>query len=188
MKLLVKNMVSLRCKLIVKSTLEKMGLHFTVVELGEVEITEELSSDRLNELKVTLLSFGLELMEQVLISLKEESPIKNVPVVIYSTSLPSLLKQALVNLGAHSGMIKSRNYEEFNAQVLEFKTIALSQQAPVHTGATRDTSKFFRKVTSFTKTNQSEALKRAVDENVSDTAPIIQTNSFQNLNRIKNLN
>ena len=126
--------------------------------------------------------------EQVLISLKEESPIKNVPVVIYSTSLPSLLKQALVNLGAHSGMIKSRNYEEFNAQVLEFKTIALSQQAPVHTGATRDTSKFIRKVTSFTKTNQSEALKRAVDENVSDTAPIIQTNSFQNLNRIKNLN
>ena len=62
MKLLVKNMVSLRCKLIVKSTLEKMGLHFTVVELGEVEITEELSSDRLNELKVTLLSFGLELI------------------------------------------------------------------------------------------------------------------------------
>ena len=39
MKLLIKNMVSLRCKMIVKSELEKMNLHFTVVELGEVEIT-----------------------------------------------------------------------------------------------------------------------------------------------------
>ena len=43
MKLLIKNMVSLRCKMIVKSELEKMGLHFTIVELGEVEIREKIS-------------------------------------------------------------------------------------------------------------------------------------------------
>jgi hypothetical protein len=39
-------MVSLRCKLIVKSELEKMHLHFTVVELGEVEIVEKLSAEQ----------------------------------------------------------------------------------------------------------------------------------------------
>ena len=90
MKLLVKNMVSLRCKLIVKSTLEKMGLHFTVVELGEVEITEELSSDRLNELKVTLLSFGLELMEDKKSMLIEK--IKNIIVeMIHYSDEPPLL-------------------------------------------------------------------------------------------------
>ena len=43
MKLLIKNMVSLRCKLIVRSELEKMHLHSTMLELGEVEILEELN-------------------------------------------------------------------------------------------------------------------------------------------------
>ena len=56
-------MVSLRCKMIVKSELEKMGLHFTIVELGEVEIKEKLSLEMHSELKVALLQFGLELME-----------------------------------------------------------------------------------------------------------------------------
>jgi YesN/AraC family two-component response regulator len=63
MKLLIKNMVSLRCKLIVKSELEKMHLGFTVVELGEVEIMEKLSPKQLQELKTSLLNFGLELLE-----------------------------------------------------------------------------------------------------------------------------
>ena len=56
-------MVSLRCKMIVKSELEKMNLHFTVVELGEVEITGELSSKQQQELKTSLLKSGLELLE-----------------------------------------------------------------------------------------------------------------------------
>jgi len=63
MKLLIKNMVSLRCKMIVKSELEKMHLQFTVVELGEVEIMEELSSKQQQELKTSLLRSGLELLE-----------------------------------------------------------------------------------------------------------------------------
>jgi hypothetical protein len=42
MKLLIKNRVSLRCKLIVKSELEKMDLHYTVVELGEVKSSRSL--------------------------------------------------------------------------------------------------------------------------------------------------
>src|SRR5207245_1951397 len=45
MKLLIKNMVSLRCKMIVKSELEKLGLHANIVELGEVEVSEKLGYD-----------------------------------------------------------------------------------------------------------------------------------------------
>lgn len=56
-------MVSLRCKLIVKSELEKMKLHFVIVELGEVVITEKLSVNKQQQLKTALLKFGLELME-----------------------------------------------------------------------------------------------------------------------------
>ena len=63
MKLLIKNMVSLRCKMIVKSELENMGLHFTIIELGEVEIREKLAVKKQKQLKTALLKYGLELME-----------------------------------------------------------------------------------------------------------------------------
>ena len=56
-------MVSLRCKMIVKSELEKMKLHFTIVELGEVVINEKLSIRKQHQLRTVLLRFGLELME-----------------------------------------------------------------------------------------------------------------------------
>ena len=56
-------MVSLRCKLIVRSELEKMHLHSTMLELGEVEILEELNLKQQQELKNSLRKFGLELME-----------------------------------------------------------------------------------------------------------------------------
>ena len=63
MNLLIKNMVSLRCKMIVQSELERLGLHFIIVELGEVEIKEELSGEKLAQLKTALLKYGLAIME-----------------------------------------------------------------------------------------------------------------------------
>ena len=63
MKLFIKNMVSLRCKIIVKAELENLGLHHSIVELGEVEIKEELSEKQYGLLKAALLKYGLELME-----------------------------------------------------------------------------------------------------------------------------
>ena len=56
-------MVSNRCKLAVKEALKTMGLHFIVVDLGEVVIMEDLSANELNQLKSALLSSGLELMD-----------------------------------------------------------------------------------------------------------------------------
>jgi AraC-like DNA-binding protein len=56
-------MVSNRCKMAVKEVLKEMGLHFVVVDLGEVDIMEDLSADELARLKLALLSSGLELMD-----------------------------------------------------------------------------------------------------------------------------
>lgn len=56
-------MVSNRCKMAVKEVLRKFGLHFIVVDLGEVEIMETLSDEQLKEVKTELLSSGLELMD-----------------------------------------------------------------------------------------------------------------------------
>ena len=90
MKLLIKNMVSLRCKLIVKSELEKMHLHFSVLELGEVELAGQLSPDQQKELKSSLLKFGLELLEDKKSMLIEK--IKNIIVemIHYSDEPPML--------------------------------------------------------------------------------------------------
>ncbi len=56
-------MVSLRCKMAVKEELKKLGLHFIVVDLGEVEIMEELVQEQREALKKGLLISGLELMD-----------------------------------------------------------------------------------------------------------------------------
>ena len=56
-------MVSARCKLAVKNELRKLGLHFIVVELGEVEIMEQITAAERNQLRIGLLESGLELME-----------------------------------------------------------------------------------------------------------------------------
>jgi len=56
-------MVSNRCKMAVKEALQNLGLHFIVVELGEVEVMETISSEQRDELKSLLLPSGLELMD-----------------------------------------------------------------------------------------------------------------------------
>jgi YesN/AraC family two-component response regulator len=83
-------MVSLRCKLIVQSELERLGLKFTVVELGEVELSEVMSNVQLVELKAALLRSGLELMEDKKSMLIER--IKNIIVemIHYSDERPVL--------------------------------------------------------------------------------------------------
>ena len=63
MKLLIKNMVSLRCKLIIKSVLHELGIQPLLVELGEVEIKGGLSHKKKRLLNAELLKFGFELME-----------------------------------------------------------------------------------------------------------------------------
>ncbi|HEY6063325.1 MAG TPA: helix-turn-helix domain-containing protein [Chitinophagaceae bacterium] len=56
-------MVSNRCKMTVKEELKKLGLHFVIVELGEVDIMENITAEQREQLKKALLSSGLELMD-----------------------------------------------------------------------------------------------------------------------------
>ena len=87
MKLHIKNMVSLRCKMIVRAELDRMQLHATIVELGEVEIHEELTEAQEETLKASLLQFGLELLEDRKSILIEK--IKNTVVeMIHFTDVP----------------------------------------------------------------------------------------------------
>ena len=63
MKLYIKNMVCIRCKMVVKDELAKLGLHYVIVDLGEAEVMENISTDQHDQLKAALLRSGLELMD-----------------------------------------------------------------------------------------------------------------------------
>ena len=63
MKLFIKYMVSNRCKMVVKEVLKELGLHFIVVDLGEVEVMEDITEQQRILLKEQLIEAGLELMD-----------------------------------------------------------------------------------------------------------------------------
>jgi len=76
--------------MVVKSELEKLGIHHLVVELGEVEVMEQLTKEVKDQLQSALLRSGLELMDDHRAILIER--IKNIVVemVHYSDELPKI--------------------------------------------------------------------------------------------------
>ena len=56
-------MVCIRCKMVVKDELAKLGLHYTSVELGEAEVLENITDEQRDQFKTGLLKAGLELMD-----------------------------------------------------------------------------------------------------------------------------
>lgn len=62
MMLQIRNMESDRCIMLVKNELTRLGLNYKTVELGEVELKENLSAEKLRLIDVALRNAGLELM------------------------------------------------------------------------------------------------------------------------------
>jgi len=56
-------MVSNRCKMAVKEELKKLGLHYIVVDLGEIEIMEDITMEQKEKFTKGLLNSGLELID-----------------------------------------------------------------------------------------------------------------------------
>jgi AraC-like DNA-binding protein len=71
----------------VKEALKSLGLHFIVVDLGEVEVMETLSSEQLEQLKIALLDSGLELMDDKRAVLIEKIKNAIVEMVHYTNEL-----------------------------------------------------------------------------------------------------
>ena len=89
-KLYIKYMVSLRCKLMVKEELKKLGINFVVIDLGVVEILEDITPEQHEQLKENLHKSGLELLDDKKSILIEK--IKNVIIemIHYSDELPKI--------------------------------------------------------------------------------------------------
>lgn len=83
-------MVSIRCKMLVKAELEKLGLNYGVIELGEVDVKDTITEQQRKQLRSNLLKAGLELMDDKKAILIEK--IKNVIIemVHYEDEIPKV--------------------------------------------------------------------------------------------------
>lgn len=90
MKILIQNMVSRRCKMMVKSELEKLGIVYKSIELGEVELTEPINETIKKTLKVELHKSGLELMYDQKAMMIEKIINVIVEMVHYSEEFPTV--------------------------------------------------------------------------------------------------
>ncbi|WP_417354090.1 helix-turn-helix domain-containing protein [Flavobacterium sp.] len=85
LKIFIKYMVSLRCKIIVKAELDRLEIKYGTIELGEIEIKEPISKEQSKALKVSLIKVGLELMDDKKAILIEK--IKNIIIeLVYKDS------------------------------------------------------------------------------------------------------
>ena len=90
MKLFIKYMVSLRCKMMVKEELSKLGLNYVIVDLGMVEILEDITQKQREQLSRNLLKSGLELLEDKKSILIEKIKIVITEMIHYSDELPNV--------------------------------------------------------------------------------------------------
>ncbi|MGF2412958.1 MAG: AraC family transcriptional regulator, partial [Ferruginibacter sp.] len=88
MKLYIKYMVSIRCKMLVKTELEKLGLHYISVSLGEVEVMEEITAAQRETIKIALLKSGLELLDDKKSILIERIKGVVIEMIHYTDELP----------------------------------------------------------------------------------------------------
>ncbi|MCB4800236.1 helix-turn-helix domain-containing protein [Neotamlana laminarinivorans] len=108
MKLYIKYMVSLRCKLLVKNELEKLGLHYISVELGMIEIKEDISESQKQEFKSNLAKSGLELIDD------------NRSILI------DKIKNVIIEMIHYSDEVPKVNYSDYIAQKLNYDYTYLS--------------------------------------------------------------
>jgi len=95
-------MVSNRCKMVVKEELKKLGLHFIVVDLGEVEIMENLNDSQLSEVRFALHNSGLELMDDK------------------RAVLIGRIKNTIIEMVHHSDEIIKTNFSDYLSQKLNY--------------------------------------------------------------------
>lgn len=86
----VKYMVSLRCKMVVNQELQKLGLHYVKVELGTIEILENITDFQREELRKNLQKYGLELLDNKRKIIIEKIKSLIIELIHYSNELPKV--------------------------------------------------------------------------------------------------
>ncbi|MDT8394595.1 MAG: helix-turn-helix transcriptional regulator [Bacteroidales bacterium] len=126
MKLYIKYMVSLRCKIMVREELKKLGINYVVVDLGVVELLEDISQQQREQFSKNLLKLGLELLDDKKSILVER--VKNVIIemIHYSDELPK------INYSDYICEKLGYNYTYLSNLFTEVKGITLQQYIILH--------------------------------------------------------
>jgi AraC-like DNA-binding protein len=95
-------MVSQRCKMMVKEELLKLGLHFIIIDLGMVEILEDIDEEKRQLLKQNLLKSGLELLDD------------------HKSILIEKIKAVIVEMIHYSDFVPKENNSQFLAEKLGY--------------------------------------------------------------------
>ena len=107
--------------MVVKSELEKLGMNFSAVELGEVEITGKVSKDQLDNLSAALRLTGLELMEDNKTILVEKMKTLIIELIHYSD------EQIKINLSDYLSEKLNHNYTDLSNLFSEVKGTTIEQ-------------------------------------------------------------
>lgn len=112
--------------MMVKEELKKLGLHYVIVDLGMIEVLEDITIDQRKQLKENLLKSGLELLDDKKSILIEK--IKNVIVemIHYSDELPK------VNYSDYISEKLSYDYTYLANIFSEVKGITIQQFIIIH--------------------------------------------------------
>ncbi len=125
-KLYVKYMVSLRCKMVVKEELENLGLHTVAVDLGIVEIVGNITPEQREHLRINLLKSGLELLDDKKTILIEKVKSLIIEMIHYSDELPK------VNYSDYISEKIQYDYTYLSNVFSEVKGITIQQFIIVH--------------------------------------------------------
>jgi AraC-like DNA-binding protein len=107
--------------MVVKSELEKIGLHYLNVDLGEAEIMEDPSAEQLSLLNIALKKSGLELMENKKSILVEKIKLIIIELVHYND------EQLKINLSVYLSEKFNFNYTYLANLFTEVKGTTIEQ-------------------------------------------------------------
>jgi len=94
-------MVSIRCKMVVKAELDKLGLHYGTIDLGEVDIKEDITAEQYDQLKTALLKSGLELMYDKNALLIEKIKSVVIEMIHYADAMPEMKNSEYISEKLH---------------------------------------------------------------------------------------
>ena len=118
MKIHIKYMVSLRCKMAVKEELDKLKLKHTSIELGEVNLKKDITGDNREFLRKGLIKKGLELIDDKKSLLIEKTKTIIIELIHYSEENPKI------------------NYSDYISEKLDYNYNHLSSLFSEVTGTT----------------------------------------------------
>ena len=125
MKLYLKYMVSLRCKMLVKAELERLGINYKYVDLGVAEV-DDITQEKWDELNGILKRSGIELMEDKKSILIEQVRQVIIELVHYSEEPLS------INLSNYISEKLQTNYNHLSGLFMESQGITIEQFYIIH--------------------------------------------------------